>query len=328
MKEILINNNWDESQAPFFTIITPVYNRENTIIRTLSSVENQKFKNIEYIIINDGSTDLSSSIVVEFMNNTSLPIMFIEKENGGVHTARNVGFKYARGQFVICIDSDDELLPEACQVFYDEWNSIPENEKDEYWQMKALCISEKGELCSEQFPSNINELNTDVAFNFFSVSSGEQIGCRKAAILKENMFPEPEYVKFVNEYYLWAKLEKQYKSWGINIPVRIYHTEGDDHISNIHKKNIQNCINGYWNSYYFIENKNIYCKSKAEYLIYMLRYNILKIILKKNNKKVIDLYFIRNSKDILVSRLLYLPSIVGSFVYRKKKMQVSDFEEK
>ena len=53
-----------------------------------------------------------------FMENTNHPVMYIKKENGGVHTARNLGFRYARGELTINLDSDDELTPNAVQTFF------------------------------------------------------------------------------------------------------------------------------------------------------------------------------------------------------------------
>ena len=117
--EIFYSSCWTDRQ-PFFTVITPIYNRRATIQRTIDSVISQTFSDYEYIIIDDGSSQSSDDIIFDFLNATNIPAMYVKKENGGVHTARNVGYKYARGKFVVCIDSDDELLPDALSIFYNE----------------------------------------------------------------------------------------------------------------------------------------------------------------------------------------------------------------
>ena len=319
--EIIVNPHWENHKNPFFTVITPVYNRRSTIGRTMISVEKQTFSPIEYIIIDDGSTAPSDDLISEFMNSTRLPVMYIKKENGGVHTARNVGIDHANGKFLICIDSDDELVPDACQDFYDEWTRIPDEEKENVWQIKALCIDQDGKMVSSPFPDDINSIEPQKAKAFFSMSSGEQLGCRSVQILKDNKFPEPRWVKFVNENNLWVYLESKYRSWGMNKVVRIYHTEGDNRLSNVGKKTVQNCIDSFWNSFSALENADYLIHSKKEYLFEMLRYNIMRNILRKRKPEVSREYRISAKKARLWSPLMYLPARIGAILYVSKRME-------
>ena len=88
------------------SIIVPVYNVEDYLKKCLSSIINQTYKNIEIILIDDGSTDKSGMICDEYalIDNR---IFVIHKENGGVSDARNVGIKEATGEWITFIDSDD-----------------------------------------------------------------------------------------------------------------------------------------------------------------------------------------------------------------------------
>lgn len=319
-KKVTKNASWDKYQNPFFTIITPVYNREKTLKRTFKSVEKQTFKDFEYIIIDDGSTDASLSISKEFLQNSDLPVCLIEKNNGGVHTARNEGFKKSRGKLVICIDSDDELLPDACKIFFDAWLSIPEHERDNYWQIKAPCVYPDGQICSTLFPEGINEMDVNEAYKHFSLSKGEQLGCRVAAILKKNLFPEPEGVKFVNEVVVWLPLEKKYLSWGINQPVRIYHTEGNDRLTNTKVKSYQSCINALWNSAYEINNPDIFNLDCREFIKSIFRHSIMKQILMPVNPEIVKMYAITNLKGRVLEDLLWGPAKIGANIYKRKKM--------
>lgn len=118
------NKYWDENRDVKITVLTPTYNRKDTLLRTIRSIENQVFSDWEYIIVNDGSTDSTDKVVEQFMQTTKHPVLYIKKENGGVHTARNLGFKNARGELLINLDSDDELVPEALKVFWDTWKKF------------------------------------------------------------------------------------------------------------------------------------------------------------------------------------------------------------
>ncbi len=88
------------------SVIIPVYKAEATIRRCLDSLLNQPHKDVEIIVINDGSPDSSGKICKEYAEKHS-EIRYIEKENGGVSTARNMGLDIATGDYVVFVDSDD-----------------------------------------------------------------------------------------------------------------------------------------------------------------------------------------------------------------------------
>lgn len=99
------------------SVIIPMYNSEQTIVRCLDSVFKQSFDcEIEIIVINDGSTDSSSDIVSEYLNQKKqFNILLINQENGGVSKARNTGMKIAKGGYIALLDSDDEWLPQKLE---------------------------------------------------------------------------------------------------------------------------------------------------------------------------------------------------------------------
>jgi glycosyltransferase involved in cell wall biosynthesis len=100
------------------SVIIPVYNAQNTIVRAIESVINQTVKPFEIIIINDGSTDKSKEIVEEFIriiNPQAINIKLINKENGGVSSARNQGFYHSKGSLFALLDSDDIWSPEKLE---------------------------------------------------------------------------------------------------------------------------------------------------------------------------------------------------------------------
>lgn len=98
------------------SVIIPVYNVEKYIRQCLESMINQSFLNIEIIIINDGTKDNSMRIVNEYISDKRIKV--IEKENGGISSARNRGIKEAKGKYIYFIDSDDWAEKDILEVLY------------------------------------------------------------------------------------------------------------------------------------------------------------------------------------------------------------------
>src|SRR2546428_1497219 len=93
------------------SIIIPVYNAEKYLDKCINSAINQTYPDIEIIAVNDGSTDRSLDILKKYSDK----IKIISKENGGLASARNAGFKGARGEWIKPLDADDILYPNAVE---------------------------------------------------------------------------------------------------------------------------------------------------------------------------------------------------------------------
>ena len=98
------------------SIIIPLYNKELFIERCLDSIFSQYNERIEVIVVNDGSTDNSPNIV---KNYTHGKVILIDKENGGVSSARNTGLSYAKGKWVMFMDADDYFLNDIFPSLFD-----------------------------------------------------------------------------------------------------------------------------------------------------------------------------------------------------------------
>ena len=97
------------------SIIVPVYNAEKYLIRCVDSIINQTYKNLEIILINDGSIDNSLEIMKKYkvIDNR---IIIIDKKNEGVSIARNVGIKSSSGKYICFVDSDDYIENNMIQI--------------------------------------------------------------------------------------------------------------------------------------------------------------------------------------------------------------------
>ena len=122
------------NDLPFFTIVTPCFNSEKYIRKSIESVLNQTYKNFEYFIIDGGSEDATKSIIKSFGSKINYTI---SEKDKGMYDALNKGFKKGKGEVFCYINSDDILLPNTlaivaelfyfdpkCELIYGDMNII------------------------------------------------------------------------------------------------------------------------------------------------------------------------------------------------------------
>jgi glycosyltransferase involved in cell wall biosynthesis len=102
------------------SIIVAVYNIESYIDKCLASLVNQTLKDIQIIVVNDGSQDNSGKIIEAYQTKYREKILYIEKANGGLSDARNAGIHHATGEYIGCVDGDDYINPAMYEKMYNE----------------------------------------------------------------------------------------------------------------------------------------------------------------------------------------------------------------
>ncbi len=116
-----------------FTVFTPAYNRAYCLERLYQSLKRQSFRDFEWIIIDDGSTDNTEEVVNGFLReNNFFPIRYRKVQNGGKHRAFNIAVQMAEGELFTCVDSDDFLTDDALEISDRIERSIPTEEKEKY----------------------------------------------------------------------------------------------------------------------------------------------------------------------------------------------------
>lgn len=105
---------------PKVSIIVPVYNVEQYIEKCIKSLVNQTLKDIEIILVNDGTKDNSEEIILNYQKQYPNIIKYLKKENGGLSSARNYGIPYATGDYIAFLDSDDYVETNMYENLYNE----------------------------------------------------------------------------------------------------------------------------------------------------------------------------------------------------------------
>lgn len=133
---------------PLISIVLPVYNVEAYVEKCIRSILNQNYRNFELIIVNDGSTDKSLELCQTFHDEK---IILLNKENGGLSSARNLGMMHCRGEYIAFVDSDDWIennyLEELVNGMFDEDVDIVQcgynRQLDDNKTLYKKCFSEK-----------------------------------------------------------------------------------------------------------------------------------------------------------------------------------------
>lgn len=108
---------------PFISVIIPVYNMADRIGRCLDSIVGQSFKDVEIIVVDDGSADGTADIIKEYASKDSR-VRYFSQENSGVSAARNAGLGTASGEYILFIDADDEIEEDYLRNIADKADSI------------------------------------------------------------------------------------------------------------------------------------------------------------------------------------------------------------
>ena len=197
---------------PLISVLMPVYNCEDYIGFSLNSIINQTYKNIEIIVVNDGSTDKTKEIL-ESYNDKRLKIYSLP--NGGVAKALNFGLNHCKGEYIARMDSDDISNINRIQLQYE---LMYKTRADLVWS-NAVIIDEKGDyICSRLQPPKYFCVNNIKYVNFLVHPS---VLVRKSKIMIAGGYNEE--VKYGQDWLLWREMIKNGDKFIlINRPLLMY----------------------------------------------------------------------------------------------------------
>ena len=218
------------------SVVIPLYNKEESIAHSLWSVLTQSRDDFEVVIVDDGSTDSSVSIVESISDSR---IRLIRQKNGGPSNARNTGARNSRGEWILFLDADDELLPGALECFYYNIENIPSADMFlgemliSDGKSKKKCVQYKNEFIKNPFRTHV--------FGRLIQCSGTTV-YRKEICLK---IPFNENIRRYEDLQRIFTLYRMYKLYTIHKPVSQMNSEFAE--ASHPRKNIEEDFLGYLN---------------------------------------------------------------------------------
>ncbi|MFN9095693.1 MAG: glycosyltransferase family A protein [Alphaproteobacteria bacterium] len=232
---------------PLFTVFTPSYNRAHTIHRVYESLQQQTFRDFEWLVVDDGSTDNTKSIVEAWKKEAPFPIRYVWQENGHKKKALNHGIRLASGELFLTADSDDAFLPTALERFAHHWLAIPENERIHFAGVCGLCQDPQGNIVGDPFPGDWGMDSDSLEMRHKFGVRGEKWGFNRTDILRAQPFPEhlPGYVP---EGVVWTAIAARYKTRFINEVVRTYFQDAGNQVTQARNPARDTVGSLYWKS--------------------------------------------------------------------------------
>ena len=191
------------------TVFTPTYNRADKLTILYNSLKKQTTKGFEWLVVDDGSSDMTEKLINKFINeNNDFKIRYYKQENGGKHRAINKGVKLAESELFFIVDSDDWLVDNALERILHHYNNV--KDKKEFCGVSGLKKFPTGDKVGGE--SNFDVLDsTFLEFRYQHKIKGDMAEAYKTSVLKEFKFPDILGEKFCAESYIWIKIAKKYK---------------------------------------------------------------------------------------------------------------------
>lgn len=190
------------------TVFTPTYNRAYIISKLYESLCRQTSKGFEWLIVDDGSTDNTESLIKSYILENKITIRYFRQKNGGKHRAINKGVEYANGELFFIVDSDDKVTEEAV-----EWingTALPIMEDDSFAGLSGIRIYPDGTKIGGG--ADFGTVDTDTFdLRYRRKIKGDLAEVFKTDILRKYPFPEFENERFCPEALVWNRIAKRYK---------------------------------------------------------------------------------------------------------------------
>jgi glycosyltransferase involved in cell wall biosynthesis len=196
--------------GPFITIFIPTYNRADTLDRALESVERQTDRDLEAVMVDDGSTDETPALVQRWIARNPFPIRYVRQPNQGKHVAHNTALDHATGELFMTLDSDDSLLPDAVEKIRRHWQAIPDEERAGFAGVAGMCLNEDGTLSGEPYPEPVIDSDHLEIFTRCRMN-GERREALRVDVLREYPYPRFDGERFVRPTLILRRMAHRYR---------------------------------------------------------------------------------------------------------------------
>ena len=255
---------------PKVSVIVPIYNVEKYLEKCINSLLSQTLEDIQIILVNDGSKDNSGNIAKEYEKNNKDKVIYVEKENGGLSDARNYGLKYATGDFIAFLDSDDYIEKNAYEEMYNK--AIEENadyvECDFIWEFPNKIRVDK------QYPYK----NKKEMLSFVRVVAWNKL--IKRQLITDNNLEFPKGLRYEDIEFTYKLIPFLNKFAYVDKPF-IHYVQREGSIANVQNERTAEIFTVLDNVIEFYKKNNIYEEYRNE-----LEYNYARYLLCSSLKRM------------------------------------------
>ena len=255
---------------PKVSVIVPIYNVEKYLEKCINSLLSQTLEDIQIILVNDGSKDNSGNIAREYEKNNKDRVIYVEKENGGLSDARNYGLKYATGDFIAFLDSDDYIEKNAYEEMYNK--AIEENadyvECDFIWEFPNKIRVDK------QYPYK----NKKEMLSFVRVVAWNKL--IKRQLITDNNLEFPKGLRYEDIEFTYKLIPFVNKFAYVDKPF-IHYVQREGSIANVQNERTAEIFTVLDNVIEFYKKNNIYEEYRDE-----LEYNYARYLLCSSLKRM------------------------------------------
>lgn len=266
---------------PKVSIIVPIYNVEMYIEKCLETLVNQTLKDIEIILVNDGSKDSSAEIAKKYLEKYPEKIIYLEKENGGLSDSRNYGLPHAKGEYIAFLDSDDYVE----ENMYEEMYELAKKEDSDmvqcnfYWEYPDKNKKKIGEL--KQY-SNKKEMLVKTRVEAWNKLIKREI------LVKNPEIRFPKGLRYEDVEFTYKLIPYVEKISILNKPF-IHYIQRGNSISNTQNERTKEIFDVLDNVIKYYKEKNLYEEYKEQ-----LEYVYVKTVLCRSLLRMVKI----NDKDI------------------------------
>lgn len=202
------------------SVIVPTYNRANLLGETIRSILNQSYKNLELIIVDDGSTDNTEEVIISFTDDR---IIYIKTQNwGGPARPRNIGIKKAKGEYLAFSDDDDIWMENKLKI-----------QIEKIKETNCFLLSSNVVYFTSDISNRIGQSKNRVIKNIKDFISQNQINTSSVIVRNTSdiIFPEDKNLIAIEDYTLWLDLYIKGRSFEFISSPLLFYRIGDHNIT-------------------------------------------------------------------------------------------------
>lgn len=268
---------------PKVSVVVPIYNVEKYIKKCMDSLVNQTLQEIQIIFVNDGSTDESGEIAKEYASKYPNKIIYLEKENGGLSDARNFGMRYAEGEYIAFLDSDDYVE----NTMYEEMYNKALQENSDYVECDFLWEYPDKIKVDKRTPyNNKKEMLTNVRV----VAWNKLI---KREILEKNNISFPKGLRYEDIEFTYKLIPYLNKTSYVNKEF-VHYVQRNNSIANVQNERTAEVFTIFDNIIKYYQEKNFYEEYKEE-----LEYSYSRILLCSSLKRICKIKDSKTRKKLI-----------------------------